>query len=106
MNGFTRRHWKSPTFLFVFLVLSAVWLMVVGWVTWYFYHPVMDWIDGQNEIVQELLFVVVLLPWACFMASGIGGAAHVAESSAGLRKTFEPGQSSGQHAKWQRPTRR
>jgi hypothetical protein len=103
MSRFTRRYLKNPVFVLVFLVLSAVWLAVVGYVTWYFYHPVMDWIDRQNEIVQEVLSVVVLLPWACFMASGLGGAAHVAESAAGLRPTFEPGQSSGQHAKWQRP---
>jgi hypothetical protein len=104
MSRFTRRHLKSPIFVLVFLVLSAAWLAVVGWVTWYFYHPVADWIGRQNEIVQELCNFVVWLTWACFMASGIGGAAHMGESAAGLRITDEPGQSHGPHAKWKRPT--
>jgi hypothetical protein len=103
MSGFTRRHWRSPTFVVVFLTLSAAWLVVVGSVTWLFFHPVTDWVGRQHELLQELCSLVVLLPWALFLAAGIGGAAHLAEGAAGLRSPYGPGQTHGSHAKWSRP---
>jgi hypothetical protein len=103
MNGFTRRHWKSPAFVLVFLTLSAIWLMVVGFVAWLLFNPVTDWIGRQNEVLQEACSWVAILPWALFLAGGIGAAAHVAERVAGIRPVYEPGRPCGPHAKWQRP---
>jgi hypothetical protein len=103
MTTFTRRHWRSPAFVLVFVTLSVVWLMVVGWVTWFLFNPVTDWIGRQNDVLQEACSLAALLPWALFLAGGIGAAAHIAERAAGIRPIYEPGQSSGQHAKWRRP---
>lgn len=103
MTRFTRRHWRSPIFVVVFLTLSAIWLVVVGWVTWLLFYPVTDWIGRQHELLQELCALVVILPWASFLAAGIGGAAHLAEDAAGLRSPSGPGQTHGMHATWKRP---
>jgi len=106
MSGFTRRHWRSPTFVLVFVTLSAIWLVVVGWVTWLTFHPVTDWIGRQHELLQELCALVAILPWALFLGLGIGGAAHFAEGFAGLRASDGPGQTHGSHSKWRRPAAR
>ena len=99
----TQGHWRNPVFLLVFVPGAGAWLAVFGWLTWRYFNPVSDWVGGQNALVQEVLGIVLLLVWAVILGLGAGAVGMVAERVAGIPPATGPGQTHGEHAKWERP---
>jgi hypothetical protein len=103
--GRLRRYWRTPRFLLVFVPGALAWLAVTGWLAWVAFHPVTDWIGGQNEFVQELCGPLAVVAWAAVLSVGLGGIAHFAEGAAGLRpgaEAWPPGPVPAGAKKWAR----
>jgi Kef-type K+ transport system membrane component KefB len=98
----TRSRWRNPVFTLTFAFWACVWICFVGWVTWRSYHPIVNWIDRQNEFLQELLPTLLSVVWAGFLGIGMGIAAVLTEWITGIRRTPN-WQKHGHHAKWHRP---
>src|SRR4051812_45812715 len=90
-----QRRWLNPVFLLVFVPGAAAWLVVVGWVTWLSFNPIMGWIDAQNFFVQEVGGTVVWVAWALVLAFGLGAVGMLAERVAGIQPAIVPGQTHG-----------
>jgi len=107
-----RHNYNAPPvakshFLLVFVPGAIAWLTVVGWLTWLYFNPVMDWVGAQNFFVQEVGGTVVWVAWALFLAFGVGAVGMLAERVSGIPPAdpTPPGKPTGKHAGWTPPKR-
>jgi hypothetical protein len=102
----TPSRWRNRTYVAVIAAVAVPWVVFVGYVAWNHFGATMDWVEGQNEWLQELFGGLLVLGWTAFLLVGVLAGGLLADHTAGTRYLSNaPAQTHGNHAAWRRPDR-